>query len=198
MTRVWVFAATLMLLAGAVSASADPGFPKGWGGGSTRAQDYEFGTAPVEGASGKQAAYIRARPGALPTAYFSMTQCINADNYAGKHLRLSARLKTVNAGAEELWMRVDGAVPAGGGMGKVLSFYNMSDRPIKGTTDWKRYDIVLDAPEDSVQICYGFLLAGGKGEAWADGLSLNAVGMDVPLSPSMVLPKAPVNLGFDR
>jgi hypothetical protein len=46
-------------------------------------------------------------------------------------------------------------------------------------------------------ICYGFFLAGGRGEAWADGLKLEPVGKDVPVSQRQ-LPKSPINLGFDQ
>lgn len=40
-----------------------------------------------------------------------------------------------------LWFRVDGTT------GKSLSFDNMQDRAVKGTTEWARYEIVLDVPE---------------------------------------------------
>ena len=38
-----------------------------------------------------------------------------------------------------LWMRVDGG-------GKVIKFDNMEDRPVKGTTEWKRCSVVLTHP----------------------------------------------------
>ena len=73
----------------------------------------------------------------------------------------------------------------------------MDDHPVTGTTDWTRYDVVLDVPQNSTGICYGFFLQGGKGEAWADNLRLEPVGPDVPVS-RMLPPSTPVNLGFDR
>jgi hypothetical protein len=188
--------ALLVLLATALPALADPGFPSGWGGGSTRPQDYEFGTAPAPGATGKHAAYIKAKPGAAANAYFIMLQCIKADNYIGQRVRVSSRLRTVDSSGEQLFMRVDGRPAANGELSKVLSFYNMSERPIKGTTDWKRQYIVLDVPPASTDICFGFILVGGKGEAWADDFSLDPVGKDVPLS--VVPPRKPVNLSFDQ
>jgi hypothetical protein len=196
MTQAGTAIMLLVLLAMVAPAAAEPGFPSGWGGGSARDQDYDFGTAPSQSVAGKQAAYIKARPGAVPRAYFIMFQCIKADDYVGKRVRLKGRLKAVEASAEQLFLRVDGPPPANGGLSKVLSFYNMSDRPIRGTTDWKDYDVVLDVPAGSNSVCYGFLLAGGKGEAWADGFSLTPVGKDVPLSE--VRPRKPVNLSFDQ
>lgn len=196
MMRKFGLAALLGLVT--VPAVAVSGFPPGWGGGGLGVQDYEFGTAAIAGATGRQAAYVKARPGAATGGFGTMTQCIRADNYLGKRLRFSARLRSVAAVSEQLWMRVDGAPRVEGEMAQMLRFYNMGDHPVRGTTDWQRYDVVLDVPPEARMICYGFFLAGGRGEAWADGLSLETVGTNVPLSPSMVTPKAPVNLNFEQ
>jgi hypothetical protein len=192
-----LFTLLLPLLLVVTPLRAAPGFPPGWGGGGRGAQDYEFGTDAMAGAAGKQAAYIKAKNGAQTIGFGTMTQCIRADNYTGQRLRFAARLKGVNASAVQLWMRVDGPRPDNGGIAPVLGFYNMDDRPITGTTDWQRAEVVLDVPRNSEVICYGFFLAGGRGEAWADGLSLTKVGQDVPVSRSRP-PAEPANLGFDR
>lgn len=174
-----------------------PGFPAGWGGGSTRAQDYLFGVAPAEGAAGKKAAYIKGRPGAAANAYFILMQCVKANDYVGKRMRLSARLKTIDTSAGQLFMRVDGPPPAKGEMTKVLAFDNMAGRPVRGTTDWQRYDVVLDVPDGAISICFGFTLVGGKGEVWGDDFALDAVSRNTLVTQGQ-LPKAPVNLSFDR
>ncbi len=187
----------LILLALAAPVLAGPGFPAGWGGGSTRMQDYDFGTGPAEGALGKQAAYIKARPGAAGNAFFDLMQCVNAEKYVGKRMRISARLKTVGVSAEQLFMRVDAPPPAKGELTKVLAFYNMADRPVRGTTGWQRYGVALDVPEGATAVCFGFLLVGGKGEAWADDFALDPVSANT-MTSKMELPKSPVNLDFDR
>ena len=197
-TKITAFLLPLLLAAPALAAT---GFPPGWSASSPRPQDYEFGTDAVDGATGKQAAYVKALPGAQTSVFGGMLQCIRADNYLGNRLRFAARLKGVGASAVQLWMRVDGPRPAsGGGAAPVLGFYNMQDRPITGTTDWQRAEVVLDVPKNSDIICYGFFLAGGKGEAWADGLSLNKVGQEIAVSkfPVQVPSKEPANLAFDR
>ena len=33
----------------------------------------------------------------------------------------------------------------------------MGDRPVKGITDWQKYDLVLDVPEDVVAIVFGVM-----------------------------------------
>jgi len=93
-----------------------------------------------------------------------MTQ-IKPDTYLGKEIRLSAFVKTKNVDTwVGLWMRVDGNATT-------LSFDNMGDRSITGTSDWRKYEIVLDVPESSTGILYGILLA-GTGEAWVNGMQL--------------------------
>ncbi|MBU6299669.1 MAG: hypothetical protein KGJ79_02325 [Alphaproteobacteria bacterium] len=118
---------------------------------------------------------------------------IAADSYRGRRVRLSAQIETDNAGRAVLWMRVDGPNM------KVLSADWMEDRPINGTTDWKRYDEVLDVPPDAIGIAFGYNLR-GKGTVWATDFRLEPVGKDVPISasPTKPLPNAPVNMDFEQ
>jgi len=64
----------------------------------------------------------------------------------------------------------------------------MSDRPIKGTTEWRAYDVVLDVPPNSIDIAFGILLA-GSGEVWLTKPSLEKVGRQTATTS---LPKEPV------
>ena len=197
MMRAW---RTLALLLTATALPAQAGVPRGWFVAGSAPQSYEVGTAPADGARGKLAAYIKAKAGIPNAGFGTLMQCIRADDYRGKRLRLSARLRSVAAASEQLWMRIDGAPPAKDQPPAVLGFYNMMDNPLRGTTGWQQRDVVLDVPAQSITICYGFFLAGGQGEAWADGLNLAPVGKEVALSPSLPagLPKAPTNLGFGQ
>jgi len=51
------------------------------------------------------------------------------------------------------WLRIDGKENPK----QQLGFDNMNNRPVKGTTDWKLYQIVLDVPENSGLINFGAL-----------------------------------------
>ncbi|KAB2352595.1 hypothetical protein [Actinomadura rudentiformis] len=42
----------------------------------------------------------------------------------------------------------------------MLAFDNMGDRPVRGTADWQRYEVVLDVPRAAVNVAYGVLLVG--------------------------------------
>lgn len=47
-----------------------------------------------------------------------------------------------------MWMRVDNKFD------DVLQFDNMNNRPITGTTNWNRYEIILDVPLQSAAGLY--------------------------------------------
>src|SRR4029453_10374627 len=92
-----------------------------------------------------------------------------ADDYRGKRVRMSAWVKAKDVDDwAALWMRVDGAKKS------PLAFDNMGDRPIKGSADWKKYEIVLGVPEDAAQIAFGILMK-GKGRVWGDDFKFEAV-----------------------
>lgn len=81
-----------------------------------------------------------------------------------------------------------------------LAFDNMEDRPIKGTTDWRRYEVVLNVPQNATGIFLGVLL-GGTGTVWLNSVNLEVVGSDVPTTETKAppsLPNAPANLNFEN
>jgi hypothetical protein len=132
-------------------------------------------------------------------------QTIKADDYRGKRLRMSAWMKSENADSAHLWMRLDGAK-------LILGFDNMDDRAVRGTTDWKKYEITLDVPENAVNVAFGVFVA-GKGQAWVDDYLFEVVGKDVALTnmltpeqmkeeqearPFREFPRQPVNLNFEE
>ncbi len=164
--------------------------PAGWGGGG---EGYELGVDETVKFSGKSSGCIRSTDD--PGPFGSLTQGFMAARYRGKRLRLSAQVKVDGVEQQSgLWMRVNGKTP------KPLAFDNMGDRPITGTADWKKYEVILDVPEEAEQIYFGFLLA-GKGRAWVDDIAFEAVTKEtVPTQPAprgASLPFEPMNLGFE-
>jgi len=109
----------------------------------------------------------------------TITKNISPVPYLGKRLKLTGFVKAENVESTAgMWMRID-STWGSGAYYKMLSFDNMMNRPIKGTTDWKYYEIVLDVPNSSKIIYYGAHL-NGNGELWLSGLKLDTVGTDVP------------------
>ena len=83
----------------------------------------------------------------------------------------------------------------------MLAFDNMQDRPIKGTTDWQNYAVVLDVPEGATGIFFG-VLVNGSGSVWMSNLKIEPVGTDVPTTSKMgasaTRPDGPQNLNFEQ
>ena len=142
-------------------------FPTG-----TNPEDYEMGGDPgvAHGAAG--GGYIRSKVEA-PRTFGSWASTTPVGGFLGKRVRLSGYVRTEGAEKAAIWMRVDGP------NNQLLAFDNMDNRPINGTTDWKKYDLVLDVAPQAVDIMCGIMLY-GRGRVWIDGLAFEPVGADVP------------------
>jgi erythromycin esterase len=178
--------------------------PKGWIKAGTHPQNYEIALDAAVKHGDKAAAYIKG-VSAGADGFCTLMQLFKANDFHGKRLRMSAWMRTENAGSAQLWVRLDGA----GGM---ASFDNMDNRAVRGTTDWKKYEIVLDVTTNTVNVAFGALLA-GKGQVWVDDFMFEAVGNDVPTTNMLTsgqmkegqgtqatfeYPKQPVNLNFEE
>jgi hypothetical protein len=171
--------------------------PQGWLRMGDHPENYEMRLDPGAGRTGKASATIKGK-GPSPAGFGTLMQSIQAGEYKGKRIRLSGWTKAAGiAGWAGLWMRVDGPTSPGASAPAVLAFDNMQDRPIKGTSDWKRHEIVLDVAPEATFISFGILLS-GAGQAWMDDLSLDVVGGDVPVTGhTLGAPnRKPVNLDF--
>lgn len=182
-TRFVVLAAVALFAVSTFAAS----LPPGWHLAGDRPQDY---SATVEAGAGMLASKVQRASG-----FGTMMQTFRADDYRGKRLRFTAdvRAERVDQWAG-LWMRVDGS------RGGVLSFDNMQNRPIKGTSPWTSYSVVLDVPSESGSISFGILLA-GTGTVWIDNIRFDSVEASVPPTGSKSgreLPKQPQSLDFDQ
>jgi hypothetical protein len=70
-------------------------------------------------------------------------------------------------------MRIDN------GKGKGVAFDNMQDRPVRGSTDWRDYSIVLNVPPEGIKASFGIILE-GPGTVWVDDFAFSFVGPEVP------------------
>jgi len=156
-------------IAGSQTAQA----PKGWSLTGSHRENYYLTTDGKVRHGGKASATLISKNSASDDGFGSMKQEIKADNYRGQRIRYSGYVKAELATQRTaLWMRVEGAD------GKILAFDNMDDRPAKGTTGWRKYEIVLDVPEAAQHIALGALFE-GKGQIWVDDLKLETVGREV-------------------
>ena len=166
---------------------------KSWFMAGSDPQDYELGIDANAVRNGKHSGFLKANV-AEPRGFGTMMQMFQANDYLNKRMRFSAFVKSecIEAWAG-LWMRVDGPQHQ-----RPRGFDNMQDRPIKGITDWHKYEVVLDVPQESVAIALGILLT-GKGQAWVSEVQFEEVGADVPTTAHEAyedLPEKPGNLDF--
>jgi hypothetical protein len=176
------------------SAGTDP-TPAGWIAAGSAPADYDFGLDEQVKRSGRSSGHVRAASPS-PGGFGTLMQTFEAGELRGKRVRLSAFVKAEGVqGWAGVWMRVDGPEK-----GKSLAFDNMQRRPIKGTSDWTRYEVVLDVAPEATNIAMGILLH-GPGDVWMDDASVEVVDTSVPTTDMIghrPVAKAPVNLDFER
>ncbi|GLQ91143.1 hypothetical protein [Dyella acidisoli] len=181
----------LILVALLLTCQVHASIPKGWIVAGTAREAYDVGTQAGDRHPGDRNAFLRAKSSS--NGFGTLMQSISADAYIGKRVRLSGFLRTQDVISAAMWMRIDGSTG-------VVGFDNMDSRPLRGTLDWQRYEIVLDVPANANAIAFGFLLEGNKGQVLADDFKLEVVGKEVPLTGigRPVFPSAPINLNFEQ
>ena len=171
--------AILVMFLGPSQDTAFAQHPYDWHKAGNNTKEYEVGEGQLShpGTSRWSSALYVKSITPSPAGFGTLIQRIDADDYAGERLRMTAYVKTedVQGDGVGLWMRVDGKKQSN------LSFYNMCDKPITGTTDWKRYEIILDVPKKSEAIFYGLLLH-GTGQAWLQDVKFEIADRKTPIS----------------
>jgi hypothetical protein len=190
--RIVLFA---LALAPTMALAADA-IPNGWIKAGSQPAEYEMGIDSSIHHGGRASGYVKAITKDLH-GFGTLMQTAGPGQYLGKRVRLSAFVKAdmVSQWAG-VWMRVDG--PPEGNQPKLLAFDNMQSRPIKGTIDWTRVEIVLDVPNDAKDIAFGILLS-GDGEVWLDDLTFEVVSTTVPVTGrTPLVTTTPTNLDFEK
>lgn len=128
-----------------------------------------------------------------------LVQLIKADQYLGKRIRFTAWMKTQNvSGWAGLWLRIDQ-----GSSSFAICSDNMRDRPVRGTNDWIKYEIVVDVPASAGTISFGAMLH-GSGQIWFDDMAFETVDNSVKTTgisnpgSSAGLGSEPLNMNFEK
>lgn len=162
---------------------------KGWFVAGSDRESYQIGIEK-DAERGGSVAYLKSIK-KVKHKFGTIMQTFSAENYLGKKLKLSGYIKTEDVVSwVGMWMRVDG------GKKHSLSFDNMGDRKIKGTTPWTKYEIILDVPENSTTINYGVLLD-ETGKVWIDDLTFEEVSKEDKSTGKVLLTK-PTNSAFEE
>ncbi|KRG13686.1 transcriptional regulator [Virgibacillus soli] len=166
----------------------------GWQLSGSHPFNYQIGIDRENFHKGNASGYLKSVSTQSQEEFATMMQQFKAEKYLGKRLKLSGFIKSKNVdGFCGFWMRIDDT------LGDVMQFDNMSDRPIKGDSEWNHYSIVLDVPTNSAVIAFGVLLS-GSGQVWIDELKFAEVDQQTPTTNidfSVQLLDEPVNLSFE-
>jgi len=173
--------------------------PKGWHTSGNAESKYEMGSIRYNGHQSKSCGTIKAiKNHYLNDEYGLLMQSFSAEHYLGKHIRMTAWMKTRNvtdwAG---LLLRVNKE-----GVKQPLYFDNMADRKITGSGDWREYHVEADVPSDATSIVFGALL-NGDGQIWFDDFGFEIAGTagtaaDTERHLDASLRKEPENLDFEK
>ncbi|MBL8511150.1 MAG: hypothetical protein JNM52_05845 [Betaproteobacteria bacterium] len=159
--------------------TALPPKPAGWRISGTSPGAFDYYSDATHSYSGKPSITLKATR-VLASGYGTVMQSFDAAPFHGKRIRFSGYLKTAAASTPLMWMRVDSA-------DNVLGFDNQTGHPPLSDQDWTPFSIVLDVSKEAVAINLGLGLRGGQ--AWADQLSLTAVGPEVAVTDLSFVPK---------
>lgn len=164
--------------------------PAGWFKAGSNPKSYDMGIDKFSGQDGNNAATIKSIDKKID-GFGTLMQNFKPDKYLGKKIRMSGFMKTKDVISwASFWLRVDQADSKNS-----LSFDNMNDRSIKGTTSWKKYEIVLAVPDKASNIAIGALLD-GTGQIWFDEINFDVVDNSVPSTGQDTA--EPKNLNFDK
>lgn len=142
--------------------------PQGWFLAGDNPNGYIFGKDKKTAYKNTDSGFIRSRHDHVH-GFGTLMQQTDITDYAGEKLKLSAVIKTEHvkdwAG---LWVRIDGE----NDQSFNLWFDNMEDRPIKGTMDWEKFEIICDVPEKGTILNFGVLLV-GAGNVWINNVAID-------------------------
>jgi hypothetical protein len=143
-----------------------------------------------------------------PVGVGNLMQSIQAGQFAGKRVRLSAWIRTRDLmGFVQLWLRADAR--------SVMRLDNMADRALGESKEWRRIESVMDVPADAFALAFGVFVR-GPGTVWLDHFMLEVVSSDVPttklalesaipeaqlsgrVTRAQSLPSAGVNFDFEQ
>lgn len=177
--------------------------PTGWFKAGDKPNSYDMGIDKGAGQDGKNAATIKSIDKTIKGFGTLMQNCLPG-KFLGKRVRMTGYMKTKDVSDwAGFWLRIDTKEGE-----KNIPFDNMhdgkKDRSVKGTTEWTKYEIVLDVPLSTEELAYGALLS-GTGQIWFDNItfeivdnSVNTTGISVPSTEEPVIPSEPINLDFEK
>ena len=140
-----------------------------WIKSGSKPESYVMGLDINTSKVGKNSATIKSLETSIE-GFGSLAKKLAAAPFLGKRVKMWAYVKSKDVvNWAGLWFRIDGKDSQ-----HSLAFDNMYHRAIKGTTDWTKYEIVLDVPNNASNFVFGALLS-GTGQIWFDDITFEVV-----------------------
>lgn len=141
--------------------------PSGWFLSGSAPDQYRASVDTITAQHGKKSVIIESSVNE-PEGFSTLMQSCLRKDFNGKRIRMTGYIKTKDAKSASMWIRVDDL-----GNKVTADFDNMMDRPLTGTNDWTKCEIVFEVPT-KWSLSYGFILA-GSGKIWVDNVSFEIV-----------------------
>jgi hypothetical protein len=168
----------------------------GWFQAGSAPESYLSGIDTKIAENGQKSVFTESK-GEVSEGFSTVMQYCDAKNYLGTKIKMTGYLKAQNVKDwSGMWLRIDSKT-----QGETLGFDNMQDRPVTGNSDWTKCEIIMDVPEESMTLNYGFLLS-GSGKVWFDNVTFEILNNTSPkiLKDRVILPvpEKPLNLDFEE
>jgi hypothetical protein len=206
--RIIILSLIFLNLATVTGYSQENGEPEGWTFGANRT-NYKAGLDNLTSENGQVSATIESIVD-NPADFCTLMQNSVVKDFSGKRVKMTGFIKSQGIDdTASMWIRVDDF-----GNKIFADFDNMWDRPVVGTRNWTKCEIVFDVPDKCV-IFFGFILH-GKGKIWIDNVSFDVVSNSINKTahslnqpfpeeylnqlkeyPAGIPEKPPVNLDFE-
>ena len=114
---------------------------------------------------------------------------VEASRYIGKRIRVLFKIKTENAHAAGVWLRIDAAKPMHEYKftePEMIDLVQHEEDPVTGSHDWLSRTLVVNVSSDASKISFGIGLR-GNGKCWVQEPQLEVVDDSVSVSPGWSL-----------
>jgi hypothetical protein len=168
----------------------------GWHKTGSKPDSYNTGLDLKVSKTGQKSAFIESIDNNID-GFATIVQACDAKRFLGTTIKMTGYIKSENVAEwAGMWLRIDSKTET-----ETLGFDNMQDRPVTGTSDWTKCEIVMGVSPESGSLKYGALLS-GVGKIWFDNVSFEILDNDNRVIPAdstaSEFPEKPENLDFEE
>jgi hypothetical protein len=143
-------------------------------------EGYRIGDGVTPGMAGESAAYIRACTANALSGGGALERNLPAGAFAGKRIRLLARLKKEGGGAFRFYLQT---------LAREARFLRGRGQAMQSaSSDWQAVEFVTDVPESAASLEVGliFWATGAGATVWIDSMSIEVVDRDVSTKGELI------------